>query len=159
MFQPLIECLSDRFGVTQFNLQVSGNADMMTIIIAPSLSAPAPRIDSNGYNPSGQTYRASLTTPVVVRAPLSEVDTRLAEILATYTGKLSTTLGHESVSTQLQAAVRQAGEVSKGSATSTKSSKPVSKPKEASPTPLAPHEQADPAATEFDVNVLNALGM
>lgn len=108
MFQPLIECLSTRLGVSQFNLQVSGSAELTRVIIIPVLSAPAANVAGAGYQEGGQAYRAALTTPVVVSAPLGDIDTRLAEILDEYAQGLSDTLRQPSITEQLQKAVSQA---------------------------------------------------
>ncbi|ASI21423.1 hypothetical protein CE456_00840 (plasmid) [Aeromonas salmonicida] len=108
MFQPLIECLSTRLGVSQFNLQVSGSAELTRVIIIPVLSAPAANVTGAGYQTGNQAYRAALTTPVVVSAPLSDIDTRLAEILDEYARNLSNTLRQPSITEQLQKAVSQA---------------------------------------------------
>ena len=108
MFQPLIECLSTRLGVSQFNLQVSGSAELTQVIIIPVLSAPAANVAGAGYQEGGQAYRAALTTPVVVSAPLGDIDTRLAEILDEYAQGLSDTLRQPSITEQLQKAVSQA---------------------------------------------------
>lgn len=108
MFQPLIECLG-RFGVSQFNLQVSGTVQRTQVIISPILSAqPANASDDS------KTCRVLLTTPVVVAAPLGEIDTRLAEILEQYATEFASALDDKHVSKQLRKAALAAENVKGG---------------------------------------------
>ena len=92
MFQPLIEVLSEKLGVKQFNLQVSGDAQQTTVIITPQLSAAPASITQQGYSEANYVYRAMLTSPLIVQAPLGEIDTKLAELIDAYAQTLSSTL-------------------------------------------------------------------
>ena len=108
MFQPLIELLGSKLGVREFCLQVSGDAAMTTIIVSPSLSAPAAAITATGYDERKEAYRALLTSPLIVRAPLADVDTRLAELIESYVQNLTPALSDSNVSSLLSQAVSQA---------------------------------------------------
>lgn len=108
MFQPLIELLGSKLGVREFCLQVSGNEAMTTIIVSPSLSAPAAAITATGYDERKEAYRALLTAPLIVRAPLADVDTRLAELIESYVQNLTPALCDSNVSSLLSQAVSQA---------------------------------------------------
>lgn len=108
MFQPLIELLGSKLGVREFCLQVSGNEAMTTIIVSPSLSAPAAAITATGYDERKEAYRALLTAPLIVRAPLADVDTRLAELIESYVQNLTPALSDSNVSSLLSQAVSQA---------------------------------------------------
>lgn len=108
MFQPLIELLGSKLGVREFCLQVSGNEAMTTIIVSPSLSAPAAAITATGYDERKEAYRALLTSPLIVRAPLADVDTRLAELIESYVQNLTPALSDSNVSSLLSQAVSQA---------------------------------------------------
>jgi hypothetical protein len=108
MFQPLIELLGSKLGVREFCLQVSGDAAMTTIIVSPSLSAPAAAITATGYDERKEAYRALLTAPLIVRAPLADVDTRLAELIESYVQNLTPALCDSNVSSLLSQAVSQA---------------------------------------------------
>lgn len=101
MFQPLIELLGSKLGVREFCLQVSGNEAMTTIIVSPSLSAPAAAITATGYDERKEAYRALLTAPLIVRAPLADVDTRLAELIESYVQNLTPALCDSNVSSLL----------------------------------------------------------
>ena len=108
MFQPLIELLGSKLGVREFCLQVSGNEAMTTIIVSPSSSAPAAAITATGYDERKEAYRALLTAPLIVRAPLADVDTRLAELIESYVQNLTPALCDSNVSSLLSQAVSQA---------------------------------------------------
>lgn len=108
MFQPLIELLGSKLGVREFCLQVSGDEAMTTIIVSPSLSAPAAAITATGYDERKEAYRALLTSPLIVRAPLADVDTRLAELIESYVQNLTPALSDSNVSSLLSQAVSQA---------------------------------------------------
>lgn len=108
MFQPLIELLGSKLGVREFCLQVSGDEAMTTIIVSPSLSAPAAAITATGYDERKEAYRALLTAPLIVRAPLADVDTRLAELIESYVQNLTPALCDSNVSSLLSQAVSQA---------------------------------------------------
>lgn len=108
MFQPLIELLGSKLGVREFCLQVSGNEAMTTIIVSPSSSAPAAAITATGYDERKEAYRALLTSPLIVRAPLADVDTRLAELIESYVQNLTPALCDSNVSSLLSQAVSQA---------------------------------------------------
>ncbi len=108
MFQPLIELLGSKLGVREFCLQVSGDEVMTTIIVSPSLSAPAAAITATGYDERKEAYRALLTSPLIVRAPLADVDTRLAELIESYVQNLTPALSDSNVSSLLSQAVSQA---------------------------------------------------
>ena len=108
MFQPLIELLGSKLGVREFCLQVSGNEAMTTIIVSPSSSAPAAAITATGYDERKEAYRALLTSPLIVRAPLADVDTRLAELIESYVQNLTPALSDSNVSSLLSQAVSQA---------------------------------------------------
>lgn len=108
MFQPLIELLGSKLGVREFCLQVSGDEAMTTIIVSPSLSAPAAAITATGYDERKEAYRALLTAPLIVRAPLADVDTRLAELIESYVQNLTPALSDSNVSSLLSQAVSQA---------------------------------------------------
>lgn len=92
MFQPLIEVMSEKLGVKQFNLQVSGDAQQTTVIITPQLSAAPASITQQGYSEANYVYRAMLTSPLIVQAPLGEIDTKLAELIDAYAQTLTGTL-------------------------------------------------------------------
>ena len=162
MFQPLIECLSTRLGVSQFNLQVSGPAELTQVIIIPVLSAPAANVAGAGYQERGQAYRAALTTPVVVSAPLGDIDTRLAEILDEYAQGLSDTLRQPSITEQLQKAVSQAAvkgverKKKKGEATQPVTDGAI--PTGAGAGAGAVQEKVDAQAL-FDQDILSSLGI
>ncbi len=108
MFQPLIELLGSKLGVREFCLQVSGDEAMTTIIVSPSSSAPAAAITATGYDERKEAYRALLTAPLIVRAPLADVDTRLAELIESYVQNLTPALSDSNVSSLLSQAVSQA---------------------------------------------------
>jgi hypothetical protein len=108
MFQPLIDLLGRKLGVREFCLQVSGDEAMTTIIITPSLSAPAAAITATGYDERKEVYRALLTSPLIVRAPLADVDTRLAELIESYVQTLTPALSDSNVSSLLSQAMSQA---------------------------------------------------
>lgn len=108
MFQPLIELLGSKLGVREFCLQVSGDEAMTTIIVSPSSSAPAAAITATGYDERKEAYRALLTSPLIVRAPLADVDTRLAELIESYVQNLTPALCDSNVSSLLSQAVSQA---------------------------------------------------
>lgn len=108
MFQPLIELLGSKLGVREFCLQVSGDEAMTTIIVSPSSSAPAAAITATGYDERKEAYRALLTAPLIVRAPLADVDTRLAELIESYVQNLTPALCDSNVSSLLSQAVSQA---------------------------------------------------
>ena len=108
MFQPLIELLGSKLGVREFCLQVSGNEAMTTIIVSPSLGAPAAAITATGYDERKEAYRALLSAPLIVRAPLADVDTRLAELIESYVQNLTPALSDSNVSSLLSQAVSQA---------------------------------------------------
>jgi hypothetical protein len=108
MFQPLIELLGSKLGVREFCLQVSGDEAMTTIIVSPSSSAPAAAITATGYDERKEAYRALLTSPLIVRAPLADVDTRLAELIESYVQNLTPALSDSNVSSLLSQAVSQA---------------------------------------------------
>ncbi|HDN9374610.1 hypothetical protein E4188_23960 (plasmid) [Aeromonas media] len=165
MFQPLIECLSTRLGVSQFNLQVSGSAELTRVIIIPVLSAPAANVTGAGYQTGNQAYRAALTTPVVVSAPLSDIDTRLAEILDEYARNLSNTLRQPSITEQLQKAVSQAAvkdvePKKKGGVTKSVADgeSPAASGAGAGAGAGAAQEQVEPQAL-FDKDILSSLGI
>lgn len=121
MFQPLIELLGSKLGVREFCLQVSGNEAMTTIIVSPSLSAPAAAITATGYDERKEAYRALLTAPLIVRAPLADVDTRLAELIESYVQNLTPALSDSNVSSLLSQAVSQAKDAHGQSGTKAKS--------------------------------------
>lgn len=121
MFQPLIELLGSKLGVREFCLQVSGNEAMTTIIVSPSLSAPAAAITATGYDERKEAYRALLTSPLIVRAPLADVDTRLAELIESYVQNLTPALSDSNVSSLLSQAVSQAKDAHGQSGTKAKS--------------------------------------
>lgn len=127
MFQPLIELLGSKLGVREFCLQVSGNEAMTTIIVSPSLSAPAAAITATGYDERKEAYRALLTAPLIVRAPLADVDTRLAELIESYVQNLTPALCDSNVSSLLSQAVSQAKDTHGQSGTKAKS-KPQAAP-------------------------------
>ncbi len=108
MFQPLLELLGSKLGVREFCLQVSGDEAMTTIIVSPSSSAPAAAITATGYDERKEAYRALLTSPLIVRAPLADVDTRLAELIESYVQNLTPALSDSNVSSLLSQAVSQA---------------------------------------------------
>lgn len=162
MFQPLIECLS-RFGVTQFNLQVSGSPENTQVIICPVLSAAV----SHSASPD-QHFRALLTTPVVVVAPIGEIDTKLAEILEQYADELGIALDDNNVSKRLRKAAIEAETLCVASKSKPSKSKPVASNK--TPSSVEPQEVAAPAApadpvaddnepSMFDDDVLKSLGL
>jgi hypothetical protein len=108
MFQPLIELMNNKLGVSEFNIKVSGSPELMTLVITPSLSAPPADRNRAGYKESQQVYRALLTTPLVVRAPLADVDTRLAELVESYVRDLGQVMGDKNVSSMLAMAAEAA---------------------------------------------------
>lgn len=104
MFQPFLEVLRNRLGVQNFNMQVSSVGELTQIIINPSLSAPAALPDSKGYSEKSQVYRAALTSPIVIQAPLDDIDTQLSAIIENYCNTLTGTLGDKNISSLLQSA-------------------------------------------------------
>lgn len=104
MFQPFLEVLRNRLGVQNFTMQVSSNGELTQIIINPSLSAPAALPDSKGYSEKSQAYRAALTSPIVINAPLDEIDTQLASIVENYCNTLSGVLADSNISSLLKSA-------------------------------------------------------
>ena len=108
MFQPLIELLGSKLGVREFCLQVQGDEAMTSFIVCPSLSPPSAAITATGYDERKEAYRALLTSPLIVRAPLADVDTRLAELIESYVQNLTPALCDSNVSSLLSQAVSQA---------------------------------------------------
>ena len=89
MFQPLIEVMAQKLGVKQFNLQVSGDALQTTVIITPQLSAAPASMTHQNYSEANYVYRAGLTSPLIVQAPLGEIDTKLAQMIDAYAQTLT----------------------------------------------------------------------
>lgn len=168
MFQPFLEVLRNRLGVQNFTMQVSSNGELTQIIITPSLSAPAALPDAKGYSEKSQAYRAALTSPIIVRAPLSEIDTQLASIIEKYCTELTAVLSDSKVSALLKSAVDLAKTANQAAKKSESKQKPdAAKPQNSEADTEHDDEIPDPATAknfgaggiETDDDILASLGL
>lgn len=111
MLQPLITLLSPY--VSSFTLQVSGTNEMTQVILSPVLAAPAASLGDKGYDENDQRFRALLATPLIIRAPIGEIDTELAQAIHAYSQQFDSVVQTPVVVTLLQQAVNAAERTNK----------------------------------------------
>lgn len=138
MLQPLITLLSPF--VSGFTLQVSGTEECTQVILTPRLAAPAGDYNKRGYNENDHRFRALLTSPLVIQAPIGEIDTALASAIHEYSQGFEVAVTSPSVTTLLQ----QATVAAQSAATKSQTTKKVNK--EA----LVPNEDDDVEADGLD---------
>lgn len=111
MLQPLITLIGGH--VSSFTLQVSGTPEETTVVLSPVLSAPAGAITSKGYNEDDHRFRALLSAPLVVSAPVGEIDTALAHCIQQYAQQFNSAVTSPAVTSLLDQAVASAAETQK----------------------------------------------
>lgn len=123
MLQPLITLIGGH--VSSFTLQVSGTLEETTVVLSPVLSTPAGVIGSKGYNEGDHRFRAMLSAPLVVSAPVGEIDTALADCIQQYAQQFNSAVTSPAITSLLDQAVASAAETQNTQAA--KAAKPSSK--------------------------------